>query len=237
MPGSSRSVYFATSNDGKIEEARTVLSTYGIEVVPFDGKGVEIQAETVSEVAAFSARAASRRYERPLIVEDAGLFVDALGGFPGPSSSYVYKTVGVRGVLKLLEGARSRKARFRSAVAFCLPTGEPRVFEGEVTGRISRSPSGENGFGFDPVFIPSGGRRSVGELTLEEKCAISHRGESLRKFACGILTPGLGNGFKQATFGVALLHIGKNSFPSAREESPDQAHEQAASELADLQRR
>jgi len=195
MPGSSRSVYFATSNDGKIQEARTVLSPYGIEVMPFDGKGVEIQAETVSEVAAFSARAASRRYERPLIVEDAGLFVEALGGFPGPSSSYVYRTVGVRGILKLLEEVRSRRARFRSAVAFCRPTGEPRVFEGEVIGRISRSPSGKSGFGFDPVFIPSGGRRSVGELTLEEKCAISHRGESLRKFASWYTDPKAGQRF------------------------------------------
>jgi XTP/dITP diphosphohydrolase len=195
MPGSSRSVYFATSNRGKIQEARIVLSPYGIEVVPFDGKGVEIQAETVSEVAAFSARAASRRYDRPLIVEDAGLFIEALGGFPGPSSSYVYKTVGVRGILALLDGARSRRARFRSAVAFCEPTGEPRVFEGEVTGRISTSPSGENGFGFDPVFIPSGGRRSIGELSLEEKCAISHRGESMRKFASWCTDPEAGQRF------------------------------------------
>ncbi|MDA4113416.1 MAG: RdgB/HAM1 family non-canonical purine NTP pyrophosphatase [Thaumarchaeota archaeon] len=195
MPGSSRPVYFATSNRGKIQEARIVLSPYGIEAVPFDGKGVEIQAETVSEVAAFSARAASRIYDRPLIVEDAGLFVEALGGFPGPSSSYVYKTLGIRGVLALLEGARSRRARFRSAVAFCEPTGEPRVFEGEVTGRISKSASGENGFGFDPVFIPSGGRRSMGALTLEEKCAISHRGESMRKFASWYTGPEAGQRF------------------------------------------
>ncbi len=157
MPDSSRQISFATSNRGKIAEARIILSPSRIEVRPFDGKGVEIQAETVSEVAAFSARAASRRYQRPLIVEDAGLFVDALHGFPGPSSSYVFKTVGIAGLLSLLQRARSRRACFRSAVAFCEPKGEPRVFEGTVTGRISRSPSGENGFGFDPVFVPSGG--------------------------------------------------------------------------------
>ena len=195
MRGSSRSVYFATSNEGKIQEARTVLSPYGIRVVPFDGKGVEIQAETVSEVAAFSARAASRRYDRALIVEDAGLFVEALGGFPGPSSSYAYKTVGIRGILALLEGARSRRARFRSAVAFCAPEGEPVVFEGEMAGRLSTSPSGENGFGFDPIFIPAGGRRSVGALTLEEKCAVSHRGKSLRKFASWYTGPEAGQRF------------------------------------------
>jgi len=195
MRGSSRSVAFATSNRGKIAEARVILSPSGIRVRPFNGKGVEIQAETVSEVAAFSARAASRVYRRPLIVEDAGLFVDALHGFPGPSSSYAFKTVGISGLLSLLERERSRRACFKSAVAFCEPTGEPRVFEGTVSGRISRSPSGENGFGFDPVFVPSGGRRSMGELTLEEKCAVSHRGEALRKFAEWYVGPDAGQLF------------------------------------------
>ena len=185
MRGSSsgRPVAFATSNGGKVEEARTILSPYGIAVEPFDGKGVEIQAETVSEVAAFSARAAARRFGRPLIVEDAGLFVDALLGFPGPSSSNAFKTVGIGGLLALLEGARSRRASFRSAVAFCGPSSEPLVFEGSVAGRISRSPVGDRGFGFDPVFVPSGTRMTMGELTLEEKCAVSHRGEALRRFA------------------------------------------------------
>jgi XTP/dITP diphosphohydrolase len=183
MPGSSKPVTFATSNKGKIEEARIVLSPFGIAVRPFDGKGIEIQAETVSEVAAFSAKVASRMQRRPLIVEDAGLFVDSLHGFPGPFSSHAYKTLGIGGLLRLLEGARSRRASFRSAVAYCAPTGEPRVFEGLVTGRISRSPSGVNGFGFDPVFVPAGRRRSMGQLTLEEKCEVSHRGEALRKFA------------------------------------------------------
>lgn len=183
MPGSSREVTFATSNEGKIMEARLILAPYGIAVTPLDGKGIEIQAETVAEVAAFSAREASKKYRSPLIVEDAGLFVDSLGGFPGPSSSYVFKTVGIRGLLMLMEGSRSRRATFRSAVAFCDPSGEPLVFEGMVRGRISAAPAGGNGFGFDPVFVPSGLRRTMGELSLEEKCALSHRGEAMRKFA------------------------------------------------------
>ena len=183
MPGSNRPVAFATSNLGKIQEARAILSSYPITLETFNGKGVEIQADTVAEVAAFSARVASRKFGRALFVEDAGLFVEALRGFPGPSSSYVYRTVGIPGLLSLLKEARTRTARFNSAVAYCDPTGEPRVFEGTVTGRISRSPTGEHGFGFDPVFVPSGSRISMGELSLEAKCAVSHRGEALRKFA------------------------------------------------------
>lgn len=192
MPGSSRSVAFATSNQGKVREARAVLAPLGIEVVPFDGKGVEIQAETVREVAAYSARAAAGKYGIALFVEDAGLFVESLGGFPGPSSSYVFRTIGIGGLLRLLESGASRRARFMSAVAYCEPGGEPSVFEGIVRGRISASARGRNGFGFDPVFVPSRGRRSFGELTLGEKCAVSHRGEALRKFAEWYLRPSRG---------------------------------------------
>jgi XTP/dITP diphosphohydrolase len=183
MPGSSSAVEFATSNRGKIQEARIILAPFGLDVEPFDGKGVEIQADTVFEVASYSAREASRKYARPLFVEDAGLFVDELRGFPGPSSSYVFRTLGIGGLLSLLRDAVSRSASFRSAVAYCEPGGEPMVFEGSVSGTISRAGSGSAGFGFDPVFVPTGASRSFGELTLEEKCSVSHRGEAMRKFA------------------------------------------------------
>src|SRR5208283_1389843 len=147
MRASSRSIHFATGNSGKVQEARIILAPFRVRPLPFDGKGVEVQASTVSEVAAYSARTASRKYRRALIIEDAGLFVDALSGFPGPFSSYVFKTVGVAGLLRLLERERSRTASFRSAVAFCAPSGEPVVFEGTVSGRIMRWPTGTGGFG------------------------------------------------------------------------------------------
>jgi len=182
MPGSSRSIHFATGNRGKVEEARIILSQFEIRPLPFDGKGVEVQASTVSEVASYSARAASVKYGRRLIVEDAGLFVDALGGFPGPFSSYAFKTVGIAGLLRLLAGERSRRASFRSAVAYCDPSGAPVVFEGAVAGRILRDPVGEGGFGFDPVFVPDGRKKSMAQMTLDEKCRVSHRGEAMRKF-------------------------------------------------------
>lgn len=182
MPVSSRTIYFATGNEGKVLEARIVLEPLGIKVKPFSGKDVEIQAD-IEEVASYSAASAARKYHRSLIVEDAGLFVESLDGFPGAFSSYVFKTLGVKGLLTLLEQEKSRRASFRSAVAFCEPGGRPRIFRGEVGGTIVRSPSGNNGFGFDPVFLPSGSRRTMGDLTVQEKCAISHRGEALRKFA------------------------------------------------------
>jgi XTP/dITP diphosphohydrolase len=185
MPVSIRPpVAFATSNPGKAVEAKIVLDAFGIELVTFSGKGIEIQADSVVEVAEYSARSAASRYGRALIVEDAGLFVTALKGFPGPFSSYVFKTLGSEGVLKLLDGVEDRTATFKSAVAYCEPSGESRTFEGMVGGRLALSPSGERGFGFDPVFLPDGGGgRSMGELTVEEKCLLSHRGNALRSFA------------------------------------------------------
>ena len=186
MPASSRSVFFATGNTGKVDEARMIMEPFAIRVKPFSGKGAEIQAD-IAEVASYSASTAARRYRRSLIVEDAGLFVEALDGFPGAFSSYVFETLGIRGLLTLLEQSESRNAYFRSAVAYCEPEGEPKVFEGKVSGTITRSPHGENGFGFDPVFLPSNAKKTMGELSLAEKCAISHRGEAMRKFAAWYL--------------------------------------------------
>lgn len=181
MPGSNRSIWFATGNEGKAREARIILEPFGVHVRPFKGKGVEIQAD-IAEVASYSAAIAANRYRRPLIVEDAGLYVEALDGFPGAFSSFVFGTIGIPGLLALLE-KKPRKAAFHSAVAYCEPGGKPRVFAGRVEGTVCATPSGGNGFGFDPVFVPEGQKKTMGELTLEEKCAISHRGDAMRRFA------------------------------------------------------
>jgi XTP/dITP diphosphohydrolase len=189
MPGSSRarseSVLFATSNRGKVEEARKILSPFGLSVEQYDGKGVEIQAETTGEVAAYASRGAAFSAGRPVLLEDAGLFVESLGGFPGPYSSHAFKTIGLAGIIALLRkpSGRGRAARFVSSVGYCEPGGEPLLFEGSVRGVIAARPRGRKGFGFDPIFVPEGGAKTFGELTLEEKCAVSHRGVAMRKFA------------------------------------------------------
>lgn len=189
MRGSSRPTgavaVFATSNRGKLEEARIVLREFGIGVEQFEGgKGLEIQAETNAEVAAYASRGAARAAGGPVIVEDAGLFVDSLRGFPGVYSAYAFKTIGVAGVLTLLGNNGLRGATFVSSLAYCAPEGEPVLFEGKVRGRVSARAAGSMGFGFDPIFVPEGGvARTFGELTTEEKCRVSHRGESLRRFA------------------------------------------------------
>lgn len=167
-----------------------MLGRFGIQVEQFDGKGIEIQADTTGEVAAFASRGAARAARRPVLVEDAGLFVDALGGFPGPYSAYVFKTIGVGGLVRLLEGESSRAAVFVSSLAYCEPSGDPTTFEGTARGTIAERPRGGGGFGFDPVFVPRGGARTFGELTLEQKGAVSHRADSMKKFARWYLSRG-----------------------------------------------
>jgi XTP/dITP diphosphohydrolase len=189
MPGSNSArlsgagILFATSNRGKLEEAKRVLEPLGFSVQSEDVKGIEIQADTTGQVAAYSSRAAASLRGKPVLVEDAGLFVESLGGFPGVYSAYALKTLGMKGIITLLGASRERRARFVSSVAYCEPGREPDVFDGWVDGCIADEPRGTHGFGFDPIFIPEGGALTFGELSLDAKTAISHRGNALRKFA------------------------------------------------------
>ena len=148
------------------------------------GKGLEIQSDDTAEVARFASADAAKKYERPLIVEDTGLFIDALGGFPGPYASFVFRSVGSEAILRLLggRGEEERRATFWSAVAYCEPQGVPRVFRGSIVGAIARRAAGRGGFGFDPIFIPAGDSLTLAQLSIDEKSRISHRAEAATKF-------------------------------------------------------
>ena len=179
----SFSLLFATGNPHKVEEVKLILGDYPIEIKCADVKGREIQAETVEEIAEASALQAFKKIGKPLFVEDTGLFIEALSGFPGPFASYVHRTIGIAGVLKLLKGVADRRAEFRSAVAFCASEVKPVCFLGIALGRISREERGIHGFGFDPIFEPDGGGdRTFAEMTIDEKNTYSHRACAVRKF-------------------------------------------------------
>lgn len=178
-------IFFATGNLHKFDEARKILAKYDISVAMLKIKTLEIQADDIKEVAETSVLNIAREINLPIIVEDTGLFIKALNGFPGPYSSYVYRTLGINGILKLLEGAENRKAQFKSVVAFYDPNNRNlRCFEGIVDGMITREPKGCSGFGFDPIFEPEEKPgKTFGEMTTEEKNKFSHRARALRKFA------------------------------------------------------
>lgn len=166
---------FVTSNPGKAREAREYLPS---EVERVDYDYPEIQSESLAEVAAAGARDAYRELGEPVFVDDAGLFIDAVDGFPGPYSSYVEAKLGIERVQELTEREESQRARFRAVVAYADGEGI-ETFEGAVRGRIVPA-RGSGGFGYDPIFEHRG--TTFAEMDTEEKNAVSHRGRALAKF-------------------------------------------------------
>ncbi|ASJ10625.1 non-canonical purine NTP pyrophosphatase [Thermococcus sp. P6] len=172
---------FVTSNTGKVEEARKYFEPLGVRVYRLPVAYPEIQADTLEEVALFGVEWLAKKIKGPFFLDDSGLFVEALSGFPGVYSAYVYRTLGIEGLLKLMEGVENRKAHFRSVIAYW--DGEAHLFTGRVDGEITNAPMGTEGFGFDPIFKPEGFDRTFAQMTTAEKNTISHRGRALRAFA------------------------------------------------------
>lgn len=177
-------IHFVTGNAHKAEEAAALLKPMGIEVQQRHVPHPEVQADTLEEVARERAMWLRGKVPGSYIVDDAGLFVEALNGFPGVYSAYVHKTLGWQGVLKLLEGHHLRHARFEAVVAYMEPgLASPFLFKGVCPGRIAEQAAGQQGFGFDPVFVPEGEERTFAELPLDAKNKLSHRGRALGKLA------------------------------------------------------
>lgn len=154
---------------------------------------VEIQSLSIEEVAIYAAIEAYQHIRRPLIVEDTGLFIPSLNGFPGSLSSLVYSMIGIEGVLVLLKEKTDRTAFFETTVAY-FDGQQLKTFKGKVEGVILDSPRGEMGFGFDPIFSPSERYPlSFAQMSLEDKNTISHRAQAFRKFAEWYLKSRIGN--------------------------------------------
>jgi XTP/dITP diphosphohydrolase len=174
----SYDVLFVSSNKNKFNEAKNILSKNGINLGFFKSSLREIQAESIKEIAALKVDEAYRQCNKPVIVEDAGLFVESLNGFPGPFSSYVFKTIGNSGILRLVK--TNRKAKFQSVVAYCDNKFGVVLFDAKVEGKISKNSKGK-GWGYDPIFIPNGQNKTYAMLS--NKNQISHRYKALKKFS------------------------------------------------------
>ncbi len=187
-PVKGKVVFFATANINKFNEARAILGKYGVSVGMLRIKGDEIQSESLKEIAEKSVLYASRQCSLPIFVEDAGLFINALLGFPGPYAAYVYKTIHNKGILKLMKNIDDRSATFKSVISYCDSQNpyQPISFLGESFGEITqteRNECGKSGFGFDPIFQPADNRKTFAEMTIEEKNCNSHRAIAIHRFA------------------------------------------------------
>jgi len=142
----------------------------------------EIQADTLEDTIRPGLEWLMQRHSVPLMIDDSGLFIDALKGFPGVYSSYVFKTVGCDGILRLMEGIVDRSARFECCIGFMTPGGEPHMSKGVAKGSISKSKAGTGGFGYDPIFVPEGHSKTYAQFEVSEKNKISHRGRAIALF-------------------------------------------------------
>ncbi len=165
-----------THNRNKYEEMRKIVSN--LEMIEMEYP--EIQANTLEEVVDFSLNYLSGIIEGNFIIDDSGLFIDALNDFPGVYSAYVFDTIGNEGILKLMEEKTRRDAYFKTIIGIRF-NGINYKLVGICHGKIAEEERGSNGFGYDPIFIPEGYDRTFGEMKREEKNRISHRGKATRK--------------------------------------------------------
>ncbi|MFW9831214.1 MAG: RdgB/HAM1 family non-canonical purine NTP pyrophosphatase [Candidatus Thorarchaeota archaeon] len=178
---------FVTGNKNKFSEAKYILERADIKIEQYPYRPAEIQSKSLSEIARHSCEQVLREVNRPLFVEDAGMFIHHFNGFPGPYSSYVLHTLRNNGILKLMEGIKDRTAIFRSVIAYGVPGKETQLFEGETYGVITRKIRGTE-WGFDPIFAPEEGDGSTySEMPDEIKNRVSHRAKSLAKFTTWLL--------------------------------------------------
>jgi XTP/dITP diphosphohydrolase len=179
----------ATANPDKVAEIAALLSAVHLAPRPPELPDVEESGSTLEENARLKARAVRDATGEAAVADDTGLEVAALGGAPGVRSSrYAGEDASyadnVAKLLAAMEGAGDRRARFRTVALASYPDGREVVAEGVVDGLITEEPRGDGGFGYDPVFAPDeGGGRTYGEMTSEQKNALSHRARAFRELA------------------------------------------------------
>jgi XTP/dITP diphosphohydrolase len=173
-----KEILFITGNKKKAEEVKAIT---GLDVLTKSLDIPEIQALDVEEVAKAKALAAFQLTGQPVIVDDTGMSIEALNGLPGALVAWFLDTLRPEGILKMLNGEKNRKASVSTCIAYADQNGAA-VFTGTIRGKIADSLKGENGFGYDPIFVPDGYDRTYAEMTSEEKNEISMRKIALLKF-------------------------------------------------------
>lgn len=181
----------ASKNPHKLKELSDILAAQGIEVALESEVGVDLEIEetgsTFEENALLKARAVMEATGLPAVADDSGLMVDALGGAPGVYSARYGGpglTDGERCALLLenMRGMLDRRCKFVSCICCCFPQGDTVTARGECEGTLAYAPRGEDGFGYDPIFFVPTLKKTFAELSSEEKNAVSHRGNALRRF-------------------------------------------------------
>lgn len=178
---------YLTSNPFKFREAKLILvDQYGIDldIMNPDFELYEIQAKTCAEVVAFTVKYGADKLGEACLKSDTGLYLDALGGLPGPYNAYFDKQIGVEKFLHLLRDEKNRNARLEHCFGYCEPGGEPKIFIGECKGAIANTSRGKDGRWHDFFFVPEGETRTLAEIGDQDPVAkASKYGDAIHDFA------------------------------------------------------
>lgn len=183
-------IVLATRNKGKTREIRKLLEGFPVEIKNLDDFGpipeVEEDGDTFDDNAYKKASFASRVLGYPAIADDSGLTVEALDGLPGVHSArYAGDSAtdqeNCEKLLAAMKGVKNRKAAFECVISIAVPTGAALTYEGRCEGEIAEAPSGENGFGYDPLFYYPEFKKSFAEISMDEKSRVSHRGRAFHE--------------------------------------------------------
>jgi non-canonical purine NTP pyrophosphatase (RdgB/HAM1 family) len=175
-PNPLQGVVLVTGNLGKLAEARRLCGA-DLEAVEVDLP--EIQSLDLITVLRAKGEEASHRLGRPLIVEETGLELDAMAGFPGPLVKWMLEAVGAEGIARAALALGDDRVTARCALLL-VGSGRQVVAVGETRGRVTLPPRGDGGFGWDPIFVPEGEDRTYAQLRAAEKDLLSHRGRAWR---------------------------------------------------------
>ena len=188
----------ATHNQGKLDEMTRLLSPFGVQVIGAAEMDLPEPEETETTFvgnARIKAHAAAKAAGLPALSDDSGIEIDALGGAPGVYTAdwsetptgrdFVMAMTRTHNELEAIDAPHPRTARFCCTLVIAWPDGHDEVFPGELSGRVTWPMKGEQGHGYDPIFIPDGHDITLGEMTREQKNKISHRAKAVAKLTAG----------------------------------------------------
>lgn len=170
---------YVTGNKDKIAAAKKCMKDLDVEIIQKDINVPEIQADTNEEVANFSSKFASDFLKEDCVKNDGGLVIPALNGFPGPYAKYVEQTINEQGILDLMANKKDRTAYWVEAWSYTEYGKDPVCFVGKFYGTISTEKLGDNGYGYDKIFIPDGKDKTLAQMSTDEKllywCSDAHK--------------------------------------------------------------
>jgi len=185
---------FASHNQGKVNEAKVILAGVDFQILSLNDceitEEVEETGQTFADNALLKAQFYAQLCDANTVADDSGLEIMALNGWPGVNSArFISGTDAdrVKAVLKKMVGHQDRRAQFKTVICLVMKDRPPQFFEGVIKGQLAQQPTGTNGFGYDPIFIPDGYDQPFAQLGMAVKNKISHRQQALEKLKAYLL--------------------------------------------------